>query len=91
MVVMPFTNLVKLINDLISIFLLHVVIFKIEFTIEAHIRFLRVMRVHHLSRVPHQHLMLRAPLHMLVRLRVSHHLSVRVEVGHSRAPVEAWV
>jgi hypothetical protein len=52
---------------------------------------LRVMRVHHLSRVPHQHLMLRAPLHMLVRLRVSHHLSVRVEVGHSRAPVEAWV
>lgn len=85
MVVMPFTNLVKLINDLISI---HVVIFKIEFTIEPHICLLRVMRVHHLSRVSHQHLMLRAPLHMLVRLRVTHHLSVRLEVGHSRAPVE---
>jgi hypothetical protein len=89
MMVMLFANLVKLINDLIL--LLHVVIFKFEFTIEPHIRLLRVMRVHHLSRVPHQHLILRAPLQMLVRLRVTHHLSVRVEVGHhSRAPVEAW-
>jgi hypothetical protein len=79
-VVMPFTNLVKMINDLISILLLHVVIFKIEFTIEPHICLLRVMRVHHLSWVPHQHLMLRASLQMLVRLRVRHHLSVRVKV-----------
>jgi hypothetical protein len=89
MVVMPFTNLVKLIIDLISI---HVIIFKIEFTIEPHICLLRVMRVHHLSWVSHQHLILRASLQVLVRLSVTHHLSIRVKVRHhSRAPVEAWV
>lgn len=50
-VVLPFTNLIKMIiNDLVSI---HVVVFKIEFTIEANIRLLRVMRIHHLSRLPH--------------------------------------
>ena len=53
-VVLPFTNLIKMIvNDLVSILILHVVVFKIEFTIEANIRLLRVMRIHHLSRLPH--------------------------------------
>lgn len=53
-VVLPFTNLIKMIiNDLVSILVLHVVVFKIEFIIEANICLLRVMRVHHLSRLPH--------------------------------------
>ena len=62
-VVLPFTNLIKMIvNDLVSILILHVVVFKIEFTIEANIRLLRVMRIHHLSRLPHKQLMLWASL-----------------------------
>jgi hypothetical protein len=53
-VLLPFTNLIiMIINDLVSILVIHVVVFKIEFTIEANIRLLRVMRVHHLSRLPH--------------------------------------
>lgn len=99
--VVSLINLIKIFHQLLVFFLFnlllvfHIVVFKIEFTVESNICFLRVMRVHYLGRMPHQHVILRATIKMLVRLRIDprhHHVVVFdfwLKVRHSTVSKEA--
>lgn len=96
--VVSLSNLIKIIhlNLLLFLFLvIHVVVYEIEFTVESNIGFLGVMKVHHLGRLSHQHVILRTALQMLVRLSIDaghHHVvvvGIWLEVGHSPVSKEA--